>query len=93
VFHEHSSLGRTANGQDALFQTIFDPSPNGCDGGESKGVGHLAVFNLETGKCRSVINQSGGWPYTTSGTHISAVARHRPGWVAMSSIGYGSFEY
>lgn len=92
VFYEHASLGRTSEGQDALFQTIFDPSPKGCDGGATQGVGHLTEFNLVTGRCRSIINESSGWPYTTSGTHVSAVSRHRPGWVAMSSIGYGNFE-
>jgi len=93
VFHEHGSFGRTKDGQDALFQTTFDPSPKGCDGGKTKGVGHLTLYNLESGSCRSVINETEGWPYTTKGTHLSALSRHRPGWVAMSSIGYGSFEY
>jgi len=32
--------------------------------------------------------ESGGYPYPTSGTHISARAYKAPGWVALSSIGY-----
>jgi len=93
VFHEHASLGQTATGQDALFQTIFDPSPKGCNGSKHAGVAHLAEFDLNSGKCRAVVSQADGWPYTTKGTHVSALARHRPGWVAMSSIGYGNFGY
>lgn len=90
---EHSSTGRTSRGQDASFQVVFDPSPKGCNGDVWQGVSHLTEFNLETGACRAVLSQKAGWPYTTSGTHVSAVAHRRPGWVAMSSIGYNSFKY
>jgi len=48
--------------------------------------------DLTTGECRPVINEKDGYPYTTRGTHISARAIHKPGWVAMSSIGYDRFE-
>ena len=86
--HEHSNLGTTHDGRDALFQTVFDPSPGGCAEGDMwNGVGHLTVHVLETGECRPVVNQSDGYPYTTSGTHVSAQAWKRPGWVVMSSIG------
>jgi len=87
---EHSNVGLTHDGQDAIFQVVFDPSPKGCDGDKHDGVGHLTVFNLETGSCRSVVGESKGYPYTTSSTHISARATKRPGWVAVSSIGYKS---
>ncbi len=91
---EHSNTGLTHDGQDAIFQVVFDPSPGGCNGDRYKGVGHLTEFNLETGKCRPIINEADGYPYPTSGTHISAQAYHRPGWVAMSSIGYPKqFKY
>ena len=90
---EHSSLGLTHDGQDALFQTVFDPSPDGCDGGLWQGVGHLVEHNLETGECRPIISEDKGYPYTTSGTHVSAQAYQRPGWVAMSSIGYDQFQW
>jgi len=93
VFHERASMGQTTKGKDALFQTIYDPSPEGCNNSEHDGVAHLAEFNLENGECRAIVSQADGWPYTTKGTHVSAVARHRPGWVAMSSIGYGNFGY
>lgn len=84
---EHSNVGLTHNGQDALYQTVFDPSPGGCGGDLWQGVGHLVEHNMETGECRSIINEAQGYPYTTSGTHVSARAYLRPGWVAMSSIG------
>ena len=92
--HEHSNLGTTHDGRDALFQTVFDPSPDGCAEGDMwNGVGHLTVHVLETGECRPVVNQDDGYPYTTSGTHVSARAYRRPGWVVMSSIGYDQFEW
>ena len=58
-----------------------------------QGVGHLVVHDMETGDCRPVISEANGYPYTTSGTHVSARAIHKPGWVLMSSVGYGSFDF
>lgn len=92
--YEHSNTGLTHNGQDAMYQVVFNPSPKGCDGDLWQGVGHLVEHNMETGACRSIINEAQGYPYTTSGTHASARAYLRPGWVAMSSIGREKqFEY
>jgi len=85
---EHGDLGLGYDGQDTLYQTVFDPSPNGCDGGQDQGVGHIGIHNLNTGTCRAMLTEAEGWPYTTSGTHISAGAYKQPGWVAVSSIGY-----
>lgn len=90
---EHASIGLTHDGEDAVFQVVFDPSPAGCDSDRGKGIGHLVVHNIETGGCRPVINEARGYPYTTSGTHASALAFKAPGWVAMSSVGYGSFKH
>jgi len=87
-FHEHSNLGITWDGQDALYQITFDAAPNGCNGDPDRGVGHLTEYNLDTGKCRTIISENGGYPYSTSSTHISAQAFKKPGWVAMSSVGY-----
>jgi len=84
---EHSNVGTTAEGHDALFQTVFDPSPKGCDDDIRQGVAHLTEFDLEDASCRPIISESQGYPYTTSGTHVSAQAWKRPGWVLMSSIG------
>lgn len=47
---------------------------------------------METGACR-VVGQSNGYGYPHSGVHPSALAYDRPGWVAVSSIGYGQLEY
>lgn len=91
---EHANIGLTHDGQDAVFQVVFDPSPNGCQEDDLwQGVGHLVIHNMETGGCRPVINEGKGYPYTTSGTHISAQAFKKPGWVVMSSVGYGNFKY
>jgi len=84
---EHGDLGLGHDGQDTLYQTVFDPSPGGCDGAADRGVGHLGIHNLNTGKCRAMLTESEGWPYTTSGTHVSAGAYKQPGWVVLSSIG------
>ena len=86
--NEHASTGTTHDGEDALFQTVFEASPDGCDGEDPwGGVGHLTAHVLATGECRPVVSPDGGYPYTTSGTHVSALAWKRPGLVAMSSIG------
>lgn len=90
---EHANIGQTHDGQDAVFQVVFDPSPKGCGDDMWQGVGHLVVHNMETGECRPIINEAKGYPYTTSGTHASAQAYRNPGWVAMSSVGYGLFDF
>ncbi len=92
-FGEHSSMGRSATGKDVYYQTVFKPSPRECGGDLWQGVGHLTEHSMNTGACRPVVTQSAGWPPTTSGTHVSALAHKRPGWVAMSSIGYGNFRH
>jgi len=86
--NEHSSMGKTRGGDDALYAVAFDPSPQGCSADKNEGVGQLVEHNLQTGECRTLVTESMGYPYTVSGTHLSAVSHLRPGWVAMSSIGY-----
>ncbi len=92
-YHEHANVGRTHDGQDAIYTTVFNASPNGCNEDIWQGIGHLVEHNLETGECRPIINEAKGYPYTTSGTHVSAQAYQLPGWVAMSSIGYDQFKW
>lgn len=92
-FHSHSSIGQLGNGHDALFATAFDPSPKGCDGGPDQGVGSLVVHDLVDKTCRVVIGESTGHRYPGSGTHVSAVGHKVPGWVLMSTISYGQFEF
>lgn len=40
-----------------------------------------------------MVGQSNGYGYPLSGVHPSALAYARPGRVAVSSIGYGEFDY
>jgi len=91
--NEHSSMGLNSEGKDAYFVTTFAPSPRGCDDEMWRGVGPLVEFNIEDNTCRTVLSQRDGWPPTLSGTHVSATAYKRPGWVAMSSIGYKDLHY
>lgn len=91
-FHSHSSLGTQSNGRDALFATAFDYSPQGCDAAGDNGNGALIVHDLEEGDCRSIISPANGYGDPISGTHVSAIAYQKPGWVALSSIGYGKLE-
>lgn len=90
---EHSSTGKAWNGEDAFFSTIFNGSPRGCDDETWRGVSHLTEFNLEQRTCRTILNQSDGWPPTLSGTHVSATGYKKPGWVAFSSIGTKDLHY
>jgi len=90
---EHSSTGKAWNGEDAFFSTIFNGSPRGCDDESWRGVSHLTEFNLEQRTCRTILNQSDGWPPTLSGTHVSATGYKKPGWVAFSSIGTRDLHY
>ncbi len=85
---EHGDIGLNHLGEDTLYQTVFDPSPKGCNGSIDRGVGHLGMHGFSDGDCRAMVTESEGWPYTTSGTHVSAGAYKQPGWVAVSSIGY-----
>ena len=87
---EHASIGRTSNGRDAYYQVAFNSSPKGCGGDLYKGVGHLIEHDLTTGGCRNIISQEQGYPYTTTNTHISALAYRRPERVTLSSVGNAS---
>ncbi len=84
--NEHSSLGRLHNGHDAYFAVAFDPNlRNSC----GDGIGSVVMHDATNASCRVLVGPANGYPYTLSGTHISAVAHQRPGWMAVSSIGYG----
>jgi len=91
-WHEHADLGLSWDKREVLYATAFDGSEGGCNEDMWRGVGHLIEHDLNSGECRSIVSESDGFGYTTRGTHISARAIHKPGWVAMSSIGYGRFE-
>lgn len=83
---EHSSLGRLSNGNDAYFATAFDGNQNNSCG---DGIGSVVVHDATDASCRVLVGPATGYPYTLSGTHISALAKQRPGWAAVSSVGYG----
>lgn len=79
---EHSSLGRLANGHDTYNEVSFDGAH----------IGSLVTHDMHEGSMRIIIGPKTGYPYPPSGTHISAVALKRPGWVAVSSVGRLSGE-
>jgi hypothetical protein len=82
---EHASLGRSAaSGHDLYAAVAFDPPPGGSEGSD---VGTLVSFDMETGQRRVVVGLATGYPYPPSGTHISAIAHRRAGWVAVSVVG------
>jgi len=83
---EHSSLGQLQNGHDAYFAVAFAANNNNRCG---DGVGSLVVHDANNGSCRVLVGPANGYPYSLSGTHMSALAYKNPGWVVVSSIGYG----
>ena len=74
---EHSSLGRLANGHDTYNEASFD----------GRHVGSLVTHDMTDGSVRVVIGRATGFSHQPSGTHVSALAFQRPGWVALSSVG------
>jgi hypothetical protein len=74
---EHGDLGLDAAGDDFFAAVQFDGPYTGT----------LSVENFRTGRVRLIIGPAAGYPYPPSGTHISAVAFRRPGWVAVSVTG------
>jgi len=90
--HEHADIGTSYDGRDVYYATAFNVSKGRCNNDVYGGVGHLIEHDFKTGECRPVITEKDGYPYTTRGTHISARAVRKPGWVAMSSIGYDKFD-
>ena len=78
---EHASLGMLADGTDTYYGVDFS-------GGISCGTGALVAHDMTNGNCRVIIGESTGYPYPPAGTHISALAYKKPGWVAVSMVGY-----
>ena len=90
--HEHADIGLSWDGREVYYATAFNGSDGECNDPVYRGVGHLIEHDLNTGECRGVIDEHDDYPYTTRGTHISGRATRKPGWVAMSSIGYDKFD-
>src|SRR5262245_65906759 len=78
---EHASLGRLATGADTYNAVAFDPGPGGSR------VGSLVAHDMTNGTSRVIVGPATGYPYPPSGTHVSAVAYQRPGWVYVSIVG------
>lgn len=74
--HEHASLGKYANGDDAFFGVQFDAVE-----------GSIVGVNLESGVVKVHVGPATGWPFPPSGTHVSALSIGNPGWVVASSVG------
>jgi hypothetical protein len=82
---EHASLGRSATtGHDLYNAVVFDAPAGGSEGSD---VGTLVSFDMDTGQRRVIVGFATGYPYPPSGTHVSAIAHRRPGWVAVSVVG------
>jgi hypothetical protein len=75
--YEHGSVGRSAAGYDTYNAVGFDDAQPGT----------LITFDLSTGARSVVIGPATGWPYPPGGTHVSALATQKPGWVASSIVG------
>lgn len=78
---ENGSLGLATDGHDVLYTVAYGPGPAGSP------VGTLVAFDLSDGSSRLIIGEGTGYPYPGDTTQISATARARPGWVAVSSVG------
>jgi hypothetical protein len=82
---EHASLGRSARtGHDHYNAVVFDPPPGGTTAADA---GTLVTFDMETGERKVIVGPATGFSYPPSGTHVSAIAHKRPGWVAVSVVG------
>ena len=75
--HEHTSMGRLANGHDTHNAVSFDGNY----------VGSLVTRDITARTAATIIGPSTGYPYPVSGTHVSALAFKQPGWVAVSGTG------
>ncbi|BAU47924.1 hypothetical protein SVA_1357 [Sulfurifustis variabilis] len=74
--NEHASLGRLANGHDTHNAVSF--------GGYE---GSLVTADMTDGSVRVIVGPETGYPYPPGGTHVSALAFKKPGWVALSIVG------
>lgn len=90
---EHSTIGRMPNGNDALFTPQYDPTEFGCGSDSDYGRGALVAYDIQAEQCNVIIGRGTGWDYPLSGVHLSAVSELNPGWVTMTSMGYGKFDY
>jgi hypothetical protein len=75
---EHGCVG--TDGHDDTYAAVaFDDADN-----EN---GTVVLHDLKSGAKRVVVGPATGYPYPPTGTHLSAVALHRPGWVVATATG------
>ncbi len=75
---EHASLGRLADGTDTHNAISFGGSYTGS----------LVTSDMtQNDSARVIVGEATGYPYPPGGTHVSAVAFKKPGWVALSIVG------
>lgn len=90
---EHATIGRMPNGNDALFAPRYKLAEQGCNADPAGGQGSLVAYDIQSGTCNVIIGEGTGWNYPLSGVHLSALSAVRPGWVTMTSIGYGNLDF
>lgn len=90
---EHSTIGKMPNGNDAFFTPQYEPTEFGCNADSDFGRGAIVAYDIPARRCDVIVGRSTGWGYPLRGVHLSAVSAGNPGWVSMTSIGYGQFEY
>jgi len=90
---EHQSIGRMPNGNDAVFSPRYDALENGCDADGDAGQGAIIAYDIQANRCQVMVGRSTGWDYPLKGVHLSSMSTQNPGWVTMTSIGYGNLHY
>ena len=90
---EHQTIGQMPNGNDAVFSPRYDALENGCNGDSDAGQGAMVAHDIQSGTCQVMVGNSTGWNYPLKGVHLSSLSRNNPGWVTMTSIGYGKLDY
>lgn len=90
---EHGAVGQMPNGNDAMFSPRYNAADDGCNSDSDYGRGALVAHDIQSGSCQVMVGESTGWNYPLRGVHLSSVSRNNPGWVTMTSIGYGKLDF
>ncbi len=85
-FDSHAVFGTGFNQHDTYFSVVFD------EFGRCVDVGSIVAFDMSNGDCQTLVGRVTGYPYTGSGTHLSALSYQNHGWVAASTIGYDTLD-
>ncbi|ASJ70753.1 hypothetical protein [Granulosicoccus antarcticus] len=90
---EHLTIGQMPNGNDAIFSPRYDELENGCNADSDAGQGAIVAHDIQSGSCQVMVGRTTGWNYPLKGVHLSSMSTQNPGWVTMTSIGYGNLDY